>query len=269
MFNDINSSARAPSGGGSYTPAPINNTAASGPQRGTCASCNNPIYGEVLQATGKSWHPEHFACGNCHQSLGTQQFFEYEGMPHCSNCYKGLFCPRCAKCDKPITDRIITALGKKWHPDCFTCSTCNQQFPGGSFFERDGYPYCSDHFYSNAVPNCGSCGKPVRGECTNALNQSWHVDCFVCQYCRKAFTDGAFFEVQGKPFCKLHYHANAGSVCGGCSKAITGRSVNAMGKNWHPEHFVCAFCVNPLSGGNYTEKQGKPYCGECFSNLFG
>ncbi len=34
------------------------------------------------------------------------------------------------------------------------------------------------------------------------------------------------------------------------------------------EHFVCAFCVNPLSGGNYTEKQGKPYCAECFANLF-
>ncbi len=69
---------------------------------------------------GKYWHPEHFACGNCHQELGTQPFFEYEGMPHCDKCYKGMFCPRCAKCDKPIMDRIITALAKKWHPDCFT-----------------------------------------------------------------------------------------------------------------------------------------------------
>ncbi len=102
--------------------------------------------------------------------------------------------------------------------------------------------------------------------------------------------DGSFFESGGKPYCKLHYHAQTGSVCGGCQKAITGRSVNAMGKNWHPEHFVwcafqfefgffflcsdffffcSAFCVNPLGGGNYTEKQGKPYCKECFSNLFG
>ncbi len=34
-------------------------------------------------------------------------------------------------------------------------------------------------------------------------------------------------------------------------------------------HRFSAFCVNPLGGGNYTEKQGKPYCKECFSNLFG
>ncbi len=77
------------------------------------------------------------------------------------------------------------------------------------------------------------------GECTNALNQSWHVECFVCQvcvrllvaialtphvqYCRKAFTDGAFFEVQGKPFCKLHYHASAGSVCGVLSVCVRAR----------------------------------------------
>jgi hypothetical protein len=57
----------------------------------------------------------------------------------------------------------------------------------------------------------------------------------------QAFVDGSFFESGGKPYCKLHYHAQTGSVCGGCQKAITGRSVNAMGKNWHPEHFV--WCV--------------------------
>ena len=165
--------------------------------------------------------------------LGSQSFFEYEGQPHCEKCYKGLFCPRCAKCDKSITDRIITALGKKWHPDCFSCSTCNQPFPGGSFFERDGYPYCQAH-YSGASQICGGCNKPVVGECTNAGNRAYHPDCFVCAFCRKAFTDGSFFENNGQVYCKLHYHASTGSVCGGCQKAITGRSVNAMGKNWHP-----------------------------------
>jgi len=91
------------------------------------------------------WHPEHFACGNCHNELGTASFFEHDGMPHCERCYKGLFCSRCGKCDKPIMGSVITALSKKWHVDCFTCSTCNQPFPGGSFFERDGYPFCKQH----------------------------------------------------------------------------------------------------------------------------
>lgn len=247
--------------------APLRNEA-SGPSRGICKGCNQPVHGEVLQASNALWHPEHFQCQNCATPLGTQPFFEYEGSPHCERCYKGMFMPRCAKCDKTIEDRIITALGKKWHPNCFTCSTCNQPFPGGSFFERDGFPYCSEHFHSNSRQICGGCQKPVVGETVNAGGQAFHPDCFVCNYCRKAFTDSSFHQVGGKVFCSLHYHAETGSICGGCQKAITGRSVNAMGKSWHPEHFVCGFCVNPLSGGNFTEKQGKPYCAECYSNLF-
>lgn len=132
LFGEINSSARSAGTGTrpTGTSAPVNTTPASGPSRGICAGCNQPVHGEVLQVLGKIWHTEHFCCGNCQQPLGTQPFFEYEGSPHCEKCYKGMFCPRCAKCDKPIMDRIITALSKKWHLDCFSCATCNQPFAG-------------------------------------------------------------------------------------------------------------------------------------------
>jgi len=39
-------------------------------------------------------------------------------------------------------------------------------------------------------------------------------------------------------------------------------------KKWHPEHFICAFCMRPLSGTAYSEIQGKAYCKDCHSNLF-
>ncbi len=129
MFNDINSSARSTGGGGggggrSSNVAPIRGES-SGPSRGKmekldcfvvnfsvglCAGCNQGVHGEVLQSMGKLWHPEHFNCGNCQQNLGCQPFFEYEGQPHCEKCYRGLFCPRCAKCDKVTIEKLFGFL---------------------------------------------------------------------------------------------------------------------------------------------------------------
>ena len=34
----------------------------------------------------------------------------------------------CAACDKPIVGQVVTALGKTFHPEHFTCAKCNQVF---------------------------------------------------------------------------------------------------------------------------------------------
>jgi len=39
--------------------------------RGTCSHCHNAILGEVIQALGNTYHPEHFVCGNCQNPIGT------------------------------------------------------------------------------------------------------------------------------------------------------------------------------------------------------
>ncbi len=33
-----------------------------------------------------------------------------------------------------------------------------------------------------------------------------------------------------------------GKKCGGCGQQIAGGFLQAMGKDWHPEHFVCYNC---------------------------
>jgi len=236
--------------------------------RGTCAQCRKPILGEVIQALGKTFHPEHFACGNCQNPLGTANFYEQDGQPHCERCYQELFCARCAHCDEAIVDRCVTAIGKKWHIDHFICTQCLGPFPNGSFFERDQKPFCENCFYGAFAPRCASCNQSIRGECVNALGQQWHPEHFVCQYCQKSFGGGSFFEFGGKPYCEQHYHQQTGSLCSGCGKAITGKCVNALDKKWHPEHFVCAFCMNPLAGGSFSENAGKAYCRDCHGKLF-
>ncbi|KAF2068625.1 hypothetical protein CYY_010052 [Polysphondylium violaceum] len=242
----------------------------SGPSsRGTCFGCKRPIFGEVIQASSRFYHPEHFVCNNCQNPLGTRNFYEQDNLAHCEKCYQELFCARCAHCDDPISDRCITALGKKWHVHHFVCTQCLKPFEGGNFFERDGRPYCEADFYNTFASRCGGCNGAIRGECINALGTQWHPEHFVCQYCQKSFTNGSFFEFGGKPYCDIHYHQQAGSVCSGCGKTVTGRCVDALDKKWHPEHFVCAFCMNPLAGGSYTANNGKPYCKNCHTKLFG
>jgi len=235
--------------------------------RGICGRCGQPITGEVVQAMGKMWHPEHFTCQSCRQPLGTAPFYESDGQPTCGQCWKTLFCPHCAHCDQPITDRCVTALGKKWHPEHFMCSQCLQPLSAG-FLERDGHAFCERCFYSAFSFKCAGCGQPIRGEFINAMGERWHPEHFSCFYCHKSFAGGAYFEYQGKPYCEQHYHQVTGAICAGCGQPVGTRSVDALGKKWHPEHFVCAFCNNPLGGGSFKEHGDKAYCSTCFAKLF-
>lgn len=248
----------------------MNNVDVSNPSsRGTCATCGAAILGELVQAMGRTFHPEHFACGSCRESLGSKPFFETNGVPYCERCYKNSYCPKCAHCDQPISDRCVTALNKKWHSEHFLCTTCLKPFSGGVFFEKDGRAYCEDDFNGLFSPKCQSCKEAIKGDCINALGGQWHPEHFSCTYCQKSFNGASFFEYNGKPYCETHYHQQTGSLCSGCGKPITGRCVNALGKKWHPEHFVCAFCMNPLSGSSFTEHNSKAYCKECHGKLFG
>jgi len=237
--------------------------------KGICNRCRGPILGEMMTAMGKVYHVDHFTCNNCQEPLGTRAFFEIEGQPQCEKCYKQLSCPRCAHCDQPITDKAITAMGKKWHMDHFVCTTCSQPFPAGQYFERDGRPYCERDFYSGFAPKCAKCNNAITGDCVNALGQQWHPEHFQCEYCQKAFGSEPFHEHNGRPYCEVHYNQVAGSICAGCNKAISGRVVAALGKKFHPEHFTCAFCMSTLASNAYHENGGKAYCKGCYGKLFG
>ena len=48
-------------------------------------------------------------CAHCHETLGTKNFYERDGVAYCERDYHSLFAPRCAYCNGPIVDvsRII------------------------------------------------------------------------------------------------------------------------------------------------------------------
>ncbi|XP_013384961.1 leupaxin isoform X2 [Lingula anatina] len=237
--------------------------------KGSCAACNKPIVGQVITALGQIWHPEHFMCAHCHQELGTQNFFERDGQPFCEQDYHQLFSPRCAYCNGPILDKCVTALDRTWHPEHFFCAQCGRPFDEDGFHEKDGKAFCREDYFEMFAPKCGGCNRPIMDNYISALNRQWHPECFVCRDCHASFGGGSFFDHEGMPYCETHYHAKRGSLCAGCQKPITGRCITAMYKKFHPEHFVCAFCLKQLNKGTFKEQNEKPYCHACFVKLFG
>ncbi|KAK7916012.1 hypothetical protein WMY93_011773 [Mugilogobius chulae] len=236
--------------------------------KGVCGACKKPIVGQVVTAMGKTWHPEHFVCTHCQEEIGSRNFFERDGVPYCESDYHQLFSPRCHYCNGPILDKVVTALDKTWHPEHFFCAQCGDFFGPEGFHEKEGKAFCRRDYFDMFAPKCGGCSRAILENYISALNSLWHPECFVCRECYTPFVNGSFFDHEGLPFCEAHYHERRGSLCSGCQRPITGRCITAMNRKFHPEHFVCAFCLKALNKGTFKEEKDKPYCHTCFSKLF-
>lgn len=247
----------------------LNKQGVSTKTKGLCAACNQPVVGQVITALGKIWHIEHFTCENCQEPLGTKNFYERDGVAYCERDYHSLFAPRCSYCNGPIVDKCVTALNKTWHPEHFFCAQCGRPFGDEGFHEKDGKAYCRADFFDMFAPKCGGCGRAIVDNYISALNRHWHPECFACWECHQPFGGASFFDYEGLPYCENHYHAKRGSLCAGCQKPISGRCITAMYKKFHPEHFVCAFCLKQLNKGTFKEQNDRPYCHPCFVKLFG
>lgn len=57
----------------------------------------------------------------CGLPLAGKTFFEKDGMVYCKEDYERLAADKCELCKQAITASTITALGAKWHPQCFKC----------------------------------------------------------------------------------------------------------------------------------------------------
>jgi hypothetical protein len=240
-----------------------------------CDHCGEMVIGKVVHALNKTFHPEHFVCANCSQPFPGGKFIEHEGKPYCEEHYWDLFAPRCYACQQPVREGVIKALGRVYHPNHFTCQGCGLALAGTQFKEAGGDPYCGDCkknmqvVVDPTIHICSKCKKPITGEYVLLFGQRMHPEHFQCDMCGKDLRNGDCHEYQGKNYCYEDYLKLQTSTCAGCRKPIVGRSVTAMGRVWHPEHFCCAHCHTPFAASQFYEKDGLPYCEEHYKQLFG
>jgi len=108
----------------------------------------------------------------------------------------------CELCSLPISGKIVTAGGCRFHPECFTCFHCHTALECVAFYQEPQSSrderlateandhearvprfYCHLDFHELFSPRCKSCKTPIEGEVVVACGAEWHVGHFFCAEC--------------------------------------------------------------------------------------
>lgn len=177
-----------------------------------CSHCRVQIYGPYVLAGQSTWCKQcsqsHFNCCSCQRSLLNIGFVENsnDNRYYCEQCFDSYHAPICSRCNIRIKGDCLNALTKQWHPSCFVCGHCKRPFGNSSFYLEDGVPYCERDWNQLFTTKCISCGYPIEAgdRWIEALNQSYHSQCFKCANCQVNLEGSGFFCKNGKPYCRLH-----------------------------------------------------------------
>ncbi|KAJ8254772.1 hypothetical protein GJAV_G00197190 [Gymnothorax javanicus] len=168
---------------------------------GRCARCGDNVLGDGSGciAMEQVFHVDCFTCITCHARLRGKPFYALEKKSYCENCYISTL-ERCSKCSNPILDRILRAMGKAYHPRCFTCQLpgvhrsgchCCLELDECTFtVDASSQIHCIEDFHRKFAPRCSVCGQAIMPEPGQeetvrivALDRSFHVNCYVCEEC--------------------------------------------------------------------------------------
>ena len=185
---------------------------------------------------------------------------------------------RCAKCTEVITGKCISAMDYKWHLDHFSCENCGRSLVGASFVRKDDKPYCklcpTDKEMSKIKKMdeisdlCEQCRAPITQQVLLFRGNKYHAHHFNCIACQKTL-DASAREFDGELYCRADYEKIQSKVCFACRKPILGTFISALGKVFHPDHFICFKCETPFHGSNYFEYQGNAYCETHYKQVTG
>ncbi|TXT11002.1 hypothetical protein VHUM_01753 [Vanrija humicola] len=104
-----------------------------------CSECGDPF----LDPSKSSAPGTEFA-GPRQDDGETSDFVIHKGHPYCERCHLRLHKPKCRGCKQPIPDVALTALGSKWHAECFVCDNCTKPFANNLFFPSEGKAFCTE-----------------------------------------------------------------------------------------------------------------------------
>lgn len=191
-----------------------------------CAFCHKTVSPRELavEAMKKQYHAQCFTCRTCRRQLAGQSFYQKDGRPLCEPCYQDTL-EKCGRCGAVVQDNIIRALGRAFHPACFTCVSCARRI-GAESFALDGQDqvYCLDDFYRKFAPVCSVCEKPIvprdgkdafKIEC---MGRSFHENCYRCEDCSVLLsvepTEQGCYPLDDRLFCKpCHVRRSAAGCC--------------------------------------------------------
>lgn len=147
--------------------------------------------------------------------------------PSCSFSRFGALCNNCAL---PISGRIVSAAGHRFHPECFRCYHCGEGLECVAFYPEPESKREERLLRSFEDLNC------IEGTDSEA---DINLD-----------NDASM-----RFYCHLDYHEFFSPRCKSCKTPIEGEVVVACGAHWHVGHFFCAECGDVSVYVNSWEQQ--------------
>lgn len=94
-----------------------------------CNTCGYLIKDMVLQALGKTYHPECFCCVICKENMeGKPYTVDSKNTVYCVKDYYKVVAPNCEVCKQPILPTEgsresirIVSMDKSYHVECYQC----------------------------------------------------------------------------------------------------------------------------------------------------
>lgn len=161
-----------------------------------------------------------------------------------------------------------------WHPDCFRCFSCDVVLVDSGFVKNSQRPFCKECNIREKIKNsshtiCHKCLTIIDDDLIRFKGDTFHPYHFNCKSCGVELNASAR-EIRDELYCLRCHDKMDIAVCAACHTPIDQeRIVNALGKQWHVEHFACAKCEIPFNGSRHYEKRGLAYCETHYNQLFG
>ncbi|XP_065567833.1 PDZ and LIM domain protein Zasp-like isoform X31 [Artemia franciscana] len=120
------------------------------------------------------------------------------------------------------------------------------------------------------IPVCSACEKQIRGPFVTALGRNWCPEHFVCanESCKRHLQDTGFVEEKNELYCESCFENYLAPICDKCQKRVVGDCLKAIGKQFHPECFACAYCGRLFGNSRFYLEDGLPYCEADWNELF-
>ncbi|ORX53237.1 RhoGAP-domain-containing protein [Hesseltinella vesiculosa] len=153
-----------------------------------CDKCQQSLEGEFIRALDGAYHWQCFLCLDCHEPVASK-FFPIEAVdgkqqPLCERDYFRRLNLVCDQCGDALKGPYITAVGKKFHLDHFSCTTCGEVFGADDpYYEHNNSVYCYYHYSVNYAIRCTGCCTAILKQFVevnrNNIDEHWHPECYM------------------------------------------------------------------------------------------
>lgn len=212
------------------------------------------------------------SCFNCNLNLTGYRYILKDDRPFCIKCYEQVFANACDECKQPIgTDsKDLSYKDRHWHEKCFKCTDCKTSLVDRPFATKEDRLFCSECHDNNFASRCDGCGNIFRAGMKKFeyKTKQWHEQCFCCKVCQQPIGNRSFIPRDQEVVCVHCYEEQYAQRCVKCNMVIDKGGITYKNTPWHRDCFTCNHCNKILAGEKFTSRDEKPFCADCFGELF-